>query len=147
MLLSDALPLPERFLKALCDLRSAIFDGSPAEDMGLTPALAKALLAIAAAKTGGMRVRELAEALGIKESSASVLSDRLVQSGLISKKPHEDDGRVTMMAITQEGARLAASLRAHRLARATELLGVLSENEQLETVLRLETMFTKENKQ
>ena len=115
--------------------------------MGLTPALAKALLAVASTSAGRMRVRELAEALGIKESSASVLSDRLVLSGLIMKKDHDDDGRVTMLAITQLGARLAASLKAHRLARATELLSVLSEKEQQETVLRLETMSTKENVQ
>ncbi|MGD9939426.1 MAG: MarR family winged helix-turn-helix transcriptional regulator [Clostridia bacterium] len=147
MLFSDSPLLPERFLNALCDLRSTIFDGSPAEDLGLTPALAKALIAIASTATGNMRVRELAEALGIKESSASVLSNRLVLSGLIMKKAHEDDGRVAMLAITQEGARLATSLKAHRLARATELLCLLPENEQRETVLRLETMSTKENKQ
>jgi DNA-binding MarR family transcriptional regulator len=104
-------------------------------------------MAIATTATGSMRIRELAEALGIKESSASVLSDRIVLSGLIKKEAHEDDRRVTMLAITQEGVRLATSRKAHRLARATEPLGLLSGKEQLETVLRLETMSTKENRQ
>jgi DNA-binding MarR family transcriptional regulator len=135
--------LPERFLEALCDLRSGIFDGSPAEEMGLTPALAKALLAVVSDSMGRMRVRELAETLGIKESSASVLSDRLVQSGLIIKKAHEGDGRVALLVASREGIRLADSLKAHRLSKATKLLGLLPEDEQLETVLRLEAMSAK----
>jgi len=147
MLISDHQIIQERFLKALCDLRSTIFDGSPAEDMGLTPALAKALMAVASTTTGSMCVKELAVALGIKESSASVLSDRLVQSGQVIKKTHEGDGRVALLVISQEGIRLAGSLKAHRLSRATALLDLLPEAEQLETVRRLETMSAKENTQ
>lgn len=134
--------LPQRLVTALCKLRTIIFDGSPAETTNLTPALARALLAISAAQASTLRVRELAQTLGIKESSASVLADRLVQAGLVGKKVYQGDGRVALLELLPTGAGLANSLQEHRLAKASRLLQVFSEKEQQEIISRLELMGT-----
>jgi len=139
---TDEQQTAERFLAALCGIRSLIFDGSPAESSGLTPALAKALLAIVDHGPQALRVRELAEALDIKESSASVLSERLVQSGFAEKKPLAGDARVLLVEPTAAGMRLAQDLRSHRLAKVKEVLKHLKKGEPEALVQQLEQVFT-----
>jgi DNA-binding MarR family transcriptional regulator len=142
MYYSEEQETAERFLVAICKIRSLIFDGSPAESSGLTPALAKALLAIVDHKPQALRVRELAETLDIKESSASVLAERLVLSGFAEKKHLVGDGRVLLVEPTAAGNRLAIDLRTHRLAKATEALSRLQKGEPEALVAQLEHVYT-----
>lgn len=131
--------LSERFMSALCIVRQAIFEGSPAQGSGLTPALARALLALG--KEGrALRIRDLADTLDIKESSASVLADRLIKAGLADKRPSERDSRVALLELSDAGRGLEEALRLHRLERARALLSRVTDGEQTAAIKILESM-------
>ncbi len=63
----------------------------------------RALGTLAGADRGGMRISELAAALGLNESSTSRLADRLEQAGLIERCVCEDDRRGVHAFITEAG--------------------------------------------
>jgi DNA-binding MarR family transcriptional regulator len=63
----------------------------------------RALSQLAAAKDGGMRIQELATAIGLNESSVSRLADRLEQGGLTERCVCEDDRRGVYLYITEAG--------------------------------------------
>jgi DNA-binding MarR family transcriptional regulator len=63
----------------------------------------RALGRLAAADQGGMRIAELADALGLNESSVSRLADRLEQGGLTERCVCEDDRRGVYAFITEAG--------------------------------------------
>ena len=63
----------------------------------------RALGRLAAADHGGMRISELAAALGLNESSVSRLADRLEQAGLTERCVCEDDRRGVYAFITEAG--------------------------------------------
>ncbi|HXL94682.1 MAG TPA: MarR family transcriptional regulator [Streptosporangiaceae bacterium] len=71
-----------------------------------------------------MRISELAEALGLNESSVSRLTDRLEQAGFTERCVCEDDRRGVYAFITDAGrAQLAAAASTYRdhLAAALDL--------------------------
>jgi DNA-binding MarR family transcriptional regulator len=84
----------------------------------------RALGRLAVAEQGGMRISELAEALGLNESSVSRLTDRLEQAGLTERCVCADDRRGVYAFITDAGhAQLAAATPTYRdhLAAALDL--------------------------
>jgi DNA-binding MarR family transcriptional regulator len=84
----------------------------------------RALGQLAVAEKGGMRISELAEALGLNESSVSRLTDRLEQAGFTERCVCEDDRRGVYAFITDAGrAQLAAAASTYRdhLAAALDL--------------------------
>jgi DNA-binding MarR family transcriptional regulator len=84
----------------------------------------RALSRLAAADQGGMRIAELAEALGLNESSVSRLADRLEEAGLSERCVCEDDRRGVYAFITEAGrTRLAAAAATYR-AQLTAALDV-----------------------
>ena len=75
----------------------------------------RALSHLAAAEQGGLRIQELAETMGLNESSVSRLADRLEQSGLTERCVCEDDRRGVYAFITDAGiARVAAAAPTYR---------------------------------
>jgi DNA-binding MarR family transcriptional regulator len=75
----------------------------------------RALSKLALADQGGMRISELAEALGLNESSVSRLADRLEQAGLTERCVCEDDRRGVYAFITNPGrAQLRAATPTYR---------------------------------
>jgi DNA-binding MarR family transcriptional regulator len=82
----------------------------------------RALSRLAAADKGGMRIAELAEALGLNESSVSRLADRLEQAGLSERCVCEDDRRGVYAFITEAGqAQQAAATPTYRAQLAAAL--------------------------
>jgi DNA-binding MarR family transcriptional regulator len=63
----------------------------------------RALSRLAVADQGGMRISELADALGLNESSVSRLADRLEEAGLTERCVCEDDRRGVYAFITDAG--------------------------------------------
>lgn len=55
---------------------------------------------------GQMRMKELAETMGVTTGSLTVLVDRLVTSGLVAREPNELDRRSIMVRLTTEGEKL-----------------------------------------
>jgi DNA-binding MarR family transcriptional regulator len=62
--------------------------------------------------------RRLAERFGCDPSNISLLVDRLVERGLVERRPHPEDGRVKLIGATERGRELAV-----RCCREREWLG------------------------
>ncbi|WP_322487951.1 MarR family transcriptional regulator [Chloroflexus sp.] len=77
-----------------------------------------------------LSMRELAEALGITPPSLTALTRRLVQNGLVERRPHPDDSRITLLALSEAGHKLHRDLETERLGHMTRLLAGLSHTEQ-----------------
>jgi len=98
----------------------------------LTPTRMRALDALA--ESGGSRVGELAEYVGIDETSATRLVDRLESLGLAERQPLAGDRRATLVKLTATGERLAATIAAQRREFFRDVLGVLEPDERDELV-------------
>jgi DNA-binding MarR family transcriptional regulator len=55
---------------------------------------------------GPMRMKELADRLGITTGTLTVQVEKLVKFGLITRSPHEDDRRSILVGLTTEGIEL-----------------------------------------
>jgi DNA-binding MarR family transcriptional regulator len=106
------------------DLRAALHDlvgrylqdyGAAAEAHGLTLTQAR-VLGFAACEP--LSQRRLAAHFGCDPSNISVIVDRLVERGLVARRPSPDDGRVKLIAATPAGHELAV-----RCSRDREWLG------------------------
>jgi len=90
------------------------FSEEAARAAALSPQQHQALLAIRGFG-GKLTVGELAERLAVKPHSAVGMADRLVESGLVIRKPGARDRRQVMLSLTQAGQRKLAKLsKAHR---------------------------------
>jgi DNA-binding MarR family transcriptional regulator len=54
---------------------------------------------------GNMRMKELAQKMGITTGALTVLVDRVERQGLVTRKPHETDRRSIRVELTPEGNR------------------------------------------
>ena len=87
-------------------------------DIGLTAAQAGALFLIPS--DGGASVNAISEGLGLAQSAASVLAQRLEQAGLIERQVDPGDRRAVLLTLTARGraARAKAFIRTERSWRA-----------------------------
>ncbi len=81
------------------------------------------------ARQPSWRMSDLAEALRIDPSTATRAVQRLVASGLAARTPHDDDGRVVMVEITDAGRSRHADVSARRGQLMTHMLGAFSHEE------------------
>lgn len=75
------------------------------------------------------RMSDLAEALRIDPSTATRAVQRLVASGLAVRCPHDDDGRVVMVEITEAGRSRHAAVNARRGELMAHMLGAFTPEE------------------
>jgi DNA-binding MarR family transcriptional regulator len=54
---------------------------------------------------GDLRMKDLAERMGVTTGSLTVLVDRLERAGFVARKPHESDRRSILVGLTHEGER------------------------------------------
>ena len=80
--------------------------------LGLTGAQADAITVIAQA--GPLSLKELGELLIAEAGHPSRLVDRLVEAGLVERRPAEDDRRRIVLSLTARGRRLEKRIRAAR---------------------------------
>jgi DNA-binding MarR family transcriptional regulator len=102
--------------------------------LGLTGAQADALLVIGEA--GPLSLKELGELLIAEAGHPSRLVDRLVEAGLVERRPAGDDRRRVELSLTSEGRKLerrASAARERTLEAGRELLG----DRDIEPLLRL----------
>jgi DNA-binding MarR family transcriptional regulator len=87
------------------------FSESAAESMGITAQQYHALLVVRVS-TGAthMTINDLASQLFIKHNSAVGLVDRLVDQGLLLRKPATDDARKVNLSLTEKGSRVLERL-------------------------------------
>jgi DNA-binding MarR family transcriptional regulator len=81
-----------------------------AEEIGLTPAITKALVHLSQDRPVPMR--ELAGALRCDNSYVTAVVDGLEERGVAHRQPHPTDRRIKVVVLTDTGATLAARVRA-----------------------------------
>lgn len=70
-------------------------------DKGLTLPQVHALEILGTHKA--LRMKELAEKMGVTTGTLTVLADRLEKAGMIRRKPHEKDRRSILVELTEQG--------------------------------------------
>jgi DNA-binding MarR family transcriptional regulator len=78
---------------------------------------------------GTMRLSELSDHLHIAARSTTEVVDGLQDRGLVERRPDPLDRRATLVALTEEGARVGKAIRSARDAEAEGVFSVLSETD------------------
>jgi len=93
---------------------------SPASGLSMTAAATLAGIE----RLGPQRLTLLAAREGVTQPAMTQLISRLEESGLVRREPCPDDGRVVLVAITEQGR---ATLAHRRSARAERLAGIVAQ--------------------
>lgn len=89
-----------------------------------------------------LRMKDLAEKLGVTTGTLTVMVDRLEQKGLLQRQPHESDRRSLRVTLTKSGEKHFAKHHAFHVKLTEEIVSTLSLEEQqtfnkaLEKVIR-----------
>jgi len=102
------------------------------ESAQLTPTKLRALDLLA--ESGSLRVGELAERVGIEETTATRLVDRLEDVGVAERRGSPGDRRVTVVGLTPAGEQLVAEIVERRERLFTDVLAELEPAERAELV-------------
>jgi DNA-binding MarR family transcriptional regulator len=108
------------------------------EPWEINPGQARALAVLK--RHGPLRLSVLAEHLGIAPRSATEVVDGLEERGLVARHPDPADRRATLVALTDEGTRVSAAVRAARTAEAERFFGDLSDSDQADLARILRTL-------
>ena len=98
----------------------------------LTPSKLRALDLLA--EHGGLRIGELADRVGIDDTTATRLVDRLEDLGLAHRGTVEGDRRAIVVRLTSEGEELVAGVLERRQQFFVDVLGALEPEERLQLV-------------
>jgi DNA-binding MarR family transcriptional regulator len=80
-----------------------------------------------------LRITALADAAGLAQPTTTLLVKRLEQDGLVAPERQQDDRRVVLVGLTEQGAAALADLRARAFAALRGYLDALPDDE-LETL-------------
>ncbi|MFG3601056.1 MarR family winged helix-turn-helix transcriptional regulator [Micromonospora chersina] len=108
------------------------------EPWEINPGHARALAVLN--RHGPLRLSVLAEHLGIAPRSATEVVDGLEERGLVARQPDPADRRATLVALTDEGTRVSAAVRAARAAEAERFFGELSDSDRADLARVLRTL-------
>ncbi|MCP3424453.1 MarR family winged helix-turn-helix transcriptional regulator [Nocardioides pinisoli] len=118
-----------RAAQALLDLSRVLMGitlrAVAAAPVALTVPQHRVLLMIAT--DGPRRVGALAEDLGVNQSNASRIVDRLVGQGLVRRTSDSDDRRASLVELTREGRRVLRAVHEHRLAALLDVVAGVPE--------------------
>ena len=124
----DDLSLPDAFGAVARELRHrAVRAFAP---LDVTPGQARALRVLT--HHGEMRMSALSDHLRIAPRSGTEVADELERRGLLRRRPDPDDRRAVLVALTEEGRRVAEAVRAAREAEGDALFAVLDEKDRAE---------------
>jgi DNA-binding MarR family transcriptional regulator len=98
----------------------------------LTPSKLRALELLA--EHDGLRVGELADRVGVDDTTATRLVDRLEQLGLAERHSEERDRRAILVGLTAEGRELVAGVSAQRQQFFADVLATLDADERVQLV-------------
>ncbi|MFD1814031.1 MarR family winged helix-turn-helix transcriptional regulator [Rhodococcus gannanensis] len=105
-------------------LRGALGGGT---ETGLPPALTGVLFVLA--HSAPCRQNELAVSLCVSQSALSRQIADLVDAGLVARRPDPDDGRASLVELTDAGRRILADSKARRADNLRERLADWSQDE------------------
>jgi len=121
--LFDVLPLVWRSLRLRMPTELPGGGSATHDQFGVLAELARS------SGAGGMSMGELAVARGMSLNGATALVDRLVQAGLVERRPDACDRRVVRVALTPTGAGLERRMRAARRQEMERIIGELADAE------------------
>lgn len=98
----------------------------------LTPSKLRALDLLA--EHGGLRIGELADRVGVDDTTATRLVDRLEELGLARRGAVEGDRRAIVVGLTDEGEELVSGVLERRQQFFVDVLGALEPEERLQLV-------------
>jgi len=98
----------------------------------LTPSKVRALALIA--ESGGLRIGELADRVGVDDTTATRMVDRLEELGMAERHDAEGDRRATLVELTGEGVALMEGVAAQRLLFFCDVLEALEPEERTQLV-------------
>ncbi|MBY6195644.1 MarR family winged helix-turn-helix transcriptional regulator [Vibrio hangzhouensis] len=78
---------------------------------------------------GSMRMKELADRLGITTGTLTVQVEKLVTAGLLERHPHQEDRRSILVGLTDEGKKLHNAHHHLHLQLTNDLAQHLSDTE------------------
>jgi DNA-binding MarR family transcriptional regulator len=107
---------------------------SQAGAVGLNPTQILALEYVASRDTQGVRIKNIAEQLGVSQPTATDTIVALERKGMIEKKLDPKDARATTVLLTKEGRAMLAPLAKETLATETAF-SQLETNEQADLLL------------
>ncbi len=84
--------------------KMASWEHSIVKDIGLSPAQMDTVEVVG--HNQNMRMKELAEGLGVTTGTLTVGVDKLENLGLVERKPHESDRRSWLIVLTDCGKRM-----------------------------------------
>jgi len=108
---SDLLHLSHQLVEFFDKINS--WENSVVRGSGLSPAQMHAIEVIGHHQD--MRMKELAERLGVTTGTLTVAVDKLEKKGLVARRPHQRDRRSWLVSLTEKGE--AAYLRHDRFHR------------------------------
>ncbi len=133
--------LLDRFLMVRPAIEHRIHASKPpevaAELEGVTLHQIEALRVI---QRAGCTMSELARSLGVGESAATALVDRLVRQGLVERVDDPADRRVVRLGASKRALELARCYDAHQRRVVEELLGALDDEQLAQLVELLEVV-------
>jgi DNA-binding MarR family transcriptional regulator len=98
----------------------------------LTPSKLRALELLA--QHDGLRVGELADRVGVDDTTATRLVDRLEQLGLAERRGEEGDRRAILVGLTAEGRELVSGVSEQRQQFFADVLASLDADERVQLV-------------
>ena len=103
-------------------------------DLGtkLTPSKLRALELLA--QHDGLRIGELADRVGVDDTTATRLVDRLEELGLAERHGEDADRRATTVELTDEGSELVSGVALQRQQFFADVLGTLEAEERIQLV-------------
>ena len=88
-------------------------------------------------ENGPVRASSIVEVFDIDKGAISRQVSHLIELGLVERTPDPDDGRATLLSVTDEGTRRMNDVAAHRRKWLAEQLGDWSERELTDFVSEL----------
>jgi DNA-binding MarR family transcriptional regulator len=80
-------------------------------------------------RSGPMRLTDLLKTEQLKQPALTSLVAKLVQDGLIERRPDPTDGRAMLLSLTREGRQIVRSRHANRVANLSRLVDQLTDDE------------------
>jgi DNA-binding MarR family transcriptional regulator len=130
--LADELSQHWRGLSSVLANRRLLASLHPGTASTLTPTKLRALGLLA--EQGGLRIGELADRVGVDETTATRLVDRLEAMGVAERRGAADDRRATVVELTPAGTELAGEIAARRQRFFCDVLEALEPDERAELV-------------
>lgn len=98
----------------------------------LTPSKVRALALIG--ESGGLRIGELADRVGVDDTTATRMVDRLEELRVAGRRGAEGDRRATLVELTDEGKELMRGVAEQRLLFFCDVLDALDQEEREQLV-------------